>query len=280
MYEDAVNDLAFGDIFAADWFFAAYLRRDAVPLVEFTSKNVGRAWKPGQPSRHRDFLFGHGLQTQAILLSDDCEAETIVKRRGSGRLIFAAIEQLPVAPTERDRVLTTRAFRQFPLPPAEGFPGGVVQFQQLFAMAVDGVVPNNGRDPRIARLGHDVRRDLEMRWAAYATRRGPLTHLDNGEKLARLLSGEGDAERFESLRNGLERPDDIHIEIAIGVARTLGLAWEIEGAALNDVADAYEQAAAVDPARATLVGLLKDLAANAQRSAARLEATARPGSSV
>ena len=81
------------------------------------------------------YLFAHGLQRQAILLADDCEAESIAGRKGAGRLVFAAIEPLSVSPTEQDRQLATTAFRQFPLPLQEGFtyPGGIVHFQQLFA---------------------------------------------------------------------------------------------------------------------------------------------------
>jgi hypothetical protein len=282
VYEAATGDLAFGDIFSADWFFAAYLRRDARPLVEFTPSKpkIGRAWKGASPTEHRDFLFAHGLQREAILLADDCEAETVVKRRGSGRLLFAAIERLPVGPTARDQALSTHAFRSFPLPQEEGYAGGVVHFQQLFAMAVDGVVPEGVPDPRIARLASDVRLDLEMRWAAYATRRGPLTHIDNAEKLARLLTGGGDAERLERLRRREEAPEAEHLEAATEIARALGLAWELEGAALNDVAEAYEQAAPIDGSRDRLIELLNALAASAQRSAARLDATGSDASSA
>jgi hypothetical protein len=269
MYEEPNEEISFGDIFAAEWFFDAYLRRDAVPLVEFTAK-VGRGWKAAAPSRHRDALLAHGLQRRAVMLSDDCEVETILRRGGRSRLIFAAIEELPVAPSQAEEVLKTRSFRRFPLPPADGFPGGIVEFQQSFAVGIDGVKPADEGDPRVARLDSAMRVQLEIRWNAYASRRGPLTHLDNAEKLARLLAAGSDAERLARLKAGEDVPGAAELNVAKAVAEALSTAWDIEGAVLNTVAEAYEVAGHSSEAVDRLADALKQLGSRAQRAAALL----------
>jgi hypothetical protein len=272
VYEPADGDLAFGDIFSAQWFFDAYLRRDAVPLVEFQMKGNARAWRRAAPSPQRDLAFAHGQPRSAILVADDCEIETILRRGGRSRLIFAAIEQLPPSHGAAQRELETRAFRRFPLPPAEGFAGGIVEFQQLFAMSVDGVLESgDGVDPRVIRLDQPARNQLEWRWNAFAVRRGPLTHLDNAEKLARLLTAGGEADKFTRLHARDEDPNPEHLEIARALVDTLNAAWDLEGAALSDVAEAYERRDDADASRATIIENLARLGARAQRARALLE---------
>jgi hypothetical protein len=269
LYEPPSPEVSFGDVFAGDWFFDAYLRRDAVPLVQFSSKS-GAAWRAASPSEERDFLFAHGRQRHAVLLSDDCEIETIMRRGGHRRLVFAAIERLPSAKQEMETALSTRSFRRFPLPPDVGYPGGIVEFQQLFAVATDGVEVTEDDDPRLTRLDAAARLDLEMRWNAYAARRGPLAHVDHAEKLARLLSADGDDERLARLKKGLDLPDPAHLEQAKLVAEALGAAWNIEGAGLNEVSEAYEEGRNPASVRDCLADALADLAARAQRAAAKL----------
>ena len=88
-----------------------------------------------------------------------------------------------------------------------------------------------------------------------------------------MLTGYGDDARLAALREGTEEPEAADIVLRTELARALGFAWEIEGGALNEVADVLEGAAPLDPARDHLIELLKELAAAAQRSAALLEAT-------
>lgn len=272
MYTPAAGPLSFGDIFSAQWFFDAYLQRDAVPLVEFQEKGGARAWRRATASVERDLVFAHGQQANAVLLGDDCEIETIRRRRGRNRLILAAVQPLPQKPTEAQRALETRAFRRFPLPPSEMFAGGIVEFQQLFAVGVDGVeAGTDAIDPRILSLDGSARLELEMRWNAYSVRRGPLTHLDNAEKLARLLSANGDADLFQRLHERTVDPDAAHVECARSIVAALNSAWEIEGGAMNAMADAYERRDGPDASRADLVSHFKKLAARAQRAAALLE---------
>jgi hypothetical protein len=149
-----------------------------------------------------------------------------------------------------------------------------VEFQELFAMSVDGVQPtDDGVDPRLLRLDTDARLDLEIRWNAYSVRRGPLTHLDNAEKFARLLTADGDADRLARLHAREEDPTEAHTDIGRALIAALNAGWEIEGAMMNDMADAYERS---DPPRETrdaILASLRQLGAAAQRAAALIERT-------
>jgi hypothetical protein len=272
MYEPAVGPLAFGDIFSAQWFFDAYLRRDAIPLVEFQQKKGARAWRRAAPSPDRDLVFAHGQQRSAVMLADDCEIETILRRRGRSRLIFAAIEQLPSGFKEAQAALETRAFRRFPLPSAEGFGGGIVEFQQLFAVSVDGVqLGSDGVDPRVLRLDNQGKQELEWRWNAFAVRRGPLTHLDNAEKFARLLTASGDRDRAKRLDDRLEDPEPEHQEAARLLIEVMNAAWELEGSSMNDMAEAYERRDLPRHSRDEIVAALKRVAGAAQRASTKLD---------
>jgi hypothetical protein len=269
VYESATGALAFGDVFSAKWFFDAYLRRDAVPLVAFQERAGGQAWRAAAPSGARDLVFAHGQQRKAVLLGDDCEIETMLRRSGRSRVIFAAIEELPPDAMEAENLLQTRAFRRFPLPPGDGFTGGIVDFQQLFAMNVDGVqAGEDGIDPRLVSLDAETKLLLEMRWNAFAVRRGPLTHLDNAEKFARLLTADGDGDRLDRLHRRVEDPVELDAEIGRALIAALNAAWEVEGAVLNRMAEAYERKEAPDATRREIAEALEKLASRAQRAAA------------
>lgn len=272
MYTKATGPLAFGDIFSAEWFFDAYLRRDAFPLVEIQITGGTRAWRRAAPAPDRDLVFAHGKQHSAILLADDCEIETILRRRGRSRLIFAAIEPLPPRHEDAQRELQTRAFRRFPLSPAAEFSGGIVEFQRLFAMSVDGVeVTDEGVDPRILRLNAETRLALETRWDAYATRRGPLTHLDNAEKFVRLMSANGDRDRLERLHERHEDPEEEYAELGRALIAALNTAWEIEGAVMNNMAEDYERQTGAARSVDEILSAMRRLASRAQRAVALLE---------
>jgi hypothetical protein len=274
MYVPAEGQLEFGDIFSARWFFDAYLRRDAVPLVEFQGRGGSRAWRRAEPSSSRDLVFTHGQQRAALLLSDDCEIETILRRGGRSRLVFAAVEQLPVDASDATKALESRAFRRFGLRRADAFAGGIVEFQQLFAVSSDAVLKaDDGIDPRVARLNPEARLQLEMRWNAYAVRRGPLTHLDNAEKLARLLSSDGDAEKLRALTARSEDPTPDHQAAALAIVAAMNAAWDIEGAVFNKLGEAYERGDEASAIRNEIVENLRGLAAKTQRAAALLAAT-------
>jgi hypothetical protein len=248
----------FGDIYAGAWFFDAFLRRDAVPLVRFQTRIRGAggptvdAWRAARPAPNRDTVFAHGQQHAAMLMADDCEAETILQRGPRNRLVFAAIKALPAG--DAGSALQSRAFRRFPLEPGDLFAGGLVEFQSLFAMSVDGV--NVDPDPRVASLNPETLVGLEMRWAAYVTRRGPLTHVDNGTKLARLLAADDDRAALDELKREDALPGETQTEVGRAVARALSQGWRIEGEVMNNVADVYESAGS---SAQVLDGLTEDL---------------------
>jgi hypothetical protein len=242
LYETPTGLPIFGDVFSADWLFDAYLRGDAVALKPVTlSRGAGTAYAPARAEVARDLLLAHGQQCLGIVMADDCEIESMLTRRSraTSRVLFAGVAPWPVAPSEVNRTRAITAFRRHPLEPADGFQGGVVEFQRLFAVAAESM--NAAPDRRVARLSAIARADLEVRWAAFSTRRGPRAHLDAAEKFARLVAADGERDRMEKIATGeLAVGEDIKAG-ALAVAKALARAWDIEGRVMNDVADACER---------------------------------------
>jgi hypothetical protein len=275
VYQRPAAEPRFGDVFAAEWFFDINLRRDAVALHPFQRKGGLEAFEPAEPRTDRDLVLAHGKRFMAVLLSDDCEVESVLKRRRRGRLCFAAIEVWSANHTE-----DVRSFRRHPLPPGPitdpdrsenewtEFAGGEVQLSLLFAVSHEAV--SAAPDPRIVSLTEEGRSELEIRWAAYATRRGPRAQLDNAEKLSYVLSADGDAELRQRLIEGTERPSAAHRGAGLALARALAAAWRVEGQTLNDVALAFERSERAEPSRAELRARLEELAARATEAAEAL----------
>ena len=229
----------FGDVFSSSWLFDAFINRDAVPLREITLKGGNRGYAPvsapGQPDK--DFLLAHGTSCRAIVLSDDCEIEScLVRRGGRGRLVFAAVEPWPSASIAVG--VRTSNFRRHPLEPADGFEGGIAEFFRLFAVTGQALLGASGR---IICLEEEARALLEQRWAAFATRRGPLAAADNATKLAHVLDAAGDADRFKLLVDGDALPKTAAQDIAKTVARAFNQAWRAEGEIMQRIADVHEQ---------------------------------------
>jgi hypothetical protein len=241
MYHAPSKDepVLFGDVFSSSWLFDAFINKDAVPLREITLKGGTRGYAPvttsGQPDR--DFLLAHGTSCRAIVLSDDCEIEScLVRRGGRGRLVFAALERWPTGSTAAD--VRTSSFRRHPLEPGDGFEGGIAEFFRLFAVTGHALLAASGR---IICLEDDARALLEQRWAAFATRRGPLAAADNTTKLAHVLDAAGDPDRFKLLVDGDALPKTAAQDIAKTVARALIQAWRAEGEIMQKIADIHEQ---------------------------------------
>src|ERR1035437_4240327 len=68
----------FGDLLTAEWFHAAYLRRDAVTLEPGPVGRGNRAtWQQATPIPGQDGLLAHGSPFPVVLLSDPCETESV-----------------------------------------------------------------------------------------------------------------------------------------------------------------------------------------------------------
>lgn len=238
----ADRPLLFGDIFSAQWLFDAMVNEDAVELAPFDRKrNAGRAYEPLAPGRKRrtDFVLARGGPCRAVLISDDCEIETWLSRKqGAGRLLFAALEPWPPDQREVDRIAASTSFRRHPLLPADGFEGGVVEFFRLFAVSGKSLLDSHGR---IHGLTGPERALLEQRWAAYATRRGPLAAERNGTKLAYVLEAGDDATKWERLLDGSATPAPPLVDAGQRLATALAQAWRVEGEITGKFADAYEE---------------------------------------
>ena len=281
MYVTPSGDVEFGDVFSAEWLFDVHVRGDAVPLKPFDCPAGKRrpavtGYAKAQPTSNRDLVLAHGQPRRAIVVSDSCEVESVLIRRRRGRLIFAAVDAWPGDAAEADKALTSGNFRRHPLPPADGFAGGVALFESLFAVGHDAVTASADHS-RVARLDDDAVVDLEIRWNAYSTRRGPRTHADNARKLAVLLSADGDAAALDSLldpESGVE-PDSLDVAAANLVAQTLTAAWDIEGRVLNAMADALEARERAEQSRDELTARLTELENLARTAQEALTATKR-----
>jgi hypothetical protein len=281
VYLAATGDFSFGDVFSADWMFDIHVRGDAVPLKPFEC-HMGKGrpkilgYQPAIPKPQRDLVLSHGKRHRAVLLSDNCEVESVIVRRRAGRLTFAAVEDWPKNATEAERAVQSQAFRRHPLPPADGFTGGIVNLGSLFAVGWDAVASATP-DPRVARLDDDCVIDLEIRWNAYATRRGPRAHTDNALKLAMLLTADGNPAILAALRDldnpARLKPDSLDQAAANAVARALTIGWTLEGGVMNNMADALENGDPAGPSRDEILAQLIELRDAAETAHRALTAT-------
>jgi hypothetical protein len=265
----------FGDIFEAAHLFSAYLRADAVQLgakelpaklVPLLGKKLGTTlaeeplplYSPNlTPRADDDFVLAHGQVDRAILVSDNCSVSTIFgydrdKPRRTGRLLFAAVRDEPKA--EIDKVVNLRPFNRFGLQEAAFFSGGIVDFRRLFVVEARDVLP----EQRIASLGDALVEELEVRFAAYAVRRGPNVVDKNLDKVVRLLD-----------RAGLKEPEAKAAAAQISLA--FAIAWRAEGGPLEDAAEAFDDEKEPAEPVAALAAELRALEEAAREGAAALE---------
>jgi hypothetical protein len=278
-------DILFGDIFEASYLFDVALHDDAARLTssEFPPKAPiqgpfyappseklrlagdvvlahGQTWreKPGRKNRDSFDLPG-----RALLLSDDCHVPTARGDRpdrsdaGRGRLLFAI-----VAAASAEEIAAAQArvnYNRFALPPAELLPdGGIAELQRLFSVRARDVQPEH----RLAALDADGRRALDVRWNAFAARRGPEAAKQNANKLAYLLAGS-------------EGPTPEDAQAGQSVWELLDFAWDIEGSTMRAVSDAYESGVARDEATDRVVEDLRALSLLATQAADRIDARRR-----
>lgn len=268
------DPLLFGDVFSSEWLFDAVINEDAIALAPINlSRGQGRGYAPMTPEApfrtDKDFLLAHGTSCRAVLLSDDCEIETcLVRKEGKSRLVFAAVSPWPVDAEAAAKAASLKTFRRHPLQPDHGFEGGVVELYRLFAVSGQALLKTDGR----VGLGDEARAALEQRWAAFATRRGPLVAVDNATKLAHVLDARGDAARFDLLHGGDALPSDAAQDVAKAVARTLNQAWRTEGEIMQKVADVHETRSAGNEEMAFLESELRRLGELAASAADQLQA--------
>jgi hypothetical protein len=259
------DDVSFGDIFAVEFLHDVHLRADAVLMgtKDIPAKyGGGLTYGPGY-ARNRAFVLAHGAPFRSILITDNCVIDTNLSQgrgslRPSGRLLFA-----PVIPADDD-AMTTKAFGRFPLPAGEpDFPQAVVELRRCFMVDSRDVADHVGN--RIAGLSMEVAEDLEVRWNAFAARRGPLAAARQSEKLCGLLARARDD----------EAPNEAELAIGRAVANAFASAWRIEGSALEAVGSAFDEGA---PGQAELHELHAQLRALAEDAvqAARLLSDALP----
>jgi hypothetical protein len=261
LYEAARRHVSFGDIFRSDFFFDAYLKDDAIRLARGSGAGGSVAYVPanGHVSRE-DMILAHGTPGFAVLLSDDCLIETAFAtardgRRPSGRLLFCAVR--PCSDDEIKRLDDHPTFGRFPLPVEEPLWSATATAELRRCFMVDSRVVDH--DHRLCSLAPVHRARLEVRWNAYATRRGPLAAFDGGRKLEDLLA-----------RVRTPRPENG--AAAMAVVQALSTAWSIEGEQLDRVAAAAESHSGESEAIETLADALAQLASQASEAVTAIRA--------
>lgn len=238
MYIPARATPGFGDILSAEWFHSAFIRKDARPLAPGPQAAGGApTWRAAEPAPNRDLLLAHGRGCPVILIGDPCEIESVLMNRGGNRLLVAGITPWNEQAQQWLAEGRQRDFRRHLLPPEDGYAGGVVQFGMIFDVARESVADAQ----RDWSLESGAQVNLEVAWEAYAVRRGPRAVADSARKLAALLTADGDEVIAEDVLAGTVPTTTEADEARALVEEALGVAWDIEGALLNDVSDALER---------------------------------------
>lgn len=258
-------EVSFGDIFSATFLHDVYLRSDAQLLGtrDVPAKHGGGLAYSPSFGRNREYVLAHGARCQAILITDNCVIDTALGRDGAargprGRLLFAPILPMPA----EDR--STNAFGRFPIPEAPDVEGGIAELRRCFMVDARDVADNAGA--RLASMASELAEELEIRWNAYAARRGPLAALRNAEKLASLLARAAG-------RTALGESD---LEAARSLAEAVTASWKLEGRYLEAAAGAFDSGAAGGTEIAAVAVALRELAARAEQAAQILEDPTNP----
>jgi hypothetical protein len=197
-----------------------------------------------------------------VLITDNCAVDTALGQdrkntEPKGRLLFA-----PVTEASQEDI-DPASFGRFGMPGWEGhLPAGIAELRRCFMVDARDVAAHKG--DRVASLGAAAAEDLELRWNAYAARRGPLASTRNAEKLAALLArarGNGD----------LLDPEK---DLTRSVAQAMATAWRAE-AALEAAAAAYDAGEDGDREIEALITVLRDVSADTL-AAAEGFSSARP----
>lgn len=250
----ASDRLGFGDVISAPWLFDLYLRHDAVALAE-RDRGGSRTWfeQPGTRAEreagkdgvlsHADHALGSGDRRQAIILTDDCEMESLLSKNSSGRILLAAVRVATSA--ELEAALARSTYRRFALPPddASGFAGGIVELQRIYSVSLPSLAQNPPVHERVVSLDAEAQARLSQSLCAHATRHGPIVAARESAKLAMLMTANGDEDVIAlfKARGSKKVPDSEHAAIAESITRCLSDAWQLEGRVLDEVSEAWER---------------------------------------
>lgn len=260
----------------ADWLYDLYLRHDAVAL-EPRDKGGGVVYipraiaprheqEPGKDviASHAEFsdaALGFGSSRRAIILTDDCEMESLQGRgqggKPRGRIVLAAVRR--VAADEINAVRRGN-FGLFALPPDDAldFDGGIVELQRAFSVYLPSLL-GDARPKTLVSLDAEAQGQLAIRWCAHATRHGPMIAHDGAGKLAGIMSAAGRSHVLTDIRERRKEPARTHLASAERLVATLAQAWAIEGRVLDEVSDAWERGDPSDSSRAVVLAQLERL---------------------
>lgn len=262
-YVEPAEDVSFGDIFEASFLHDVFLRGDA---VQMGTRDVvkkyggGLSYAPSFP-RNREFVLGRGAPYRALLIADNCLVDRIlaqgeINRRPQGRLLFAPLVETPAGTEIKD-------FGRFPLPAwADRLPPCVAELRRCFMVDAPTIVEH--RDSRLGSLNEGAAAQLEVRWNAFAARRGPLANARNAEKVAELAARS---------RGDSAEPDR---QLAELISSALGAGWRLEGDSLEAVADAYSDGRNGESELENLEMALRDLGERSMQAAERLAESRAP----
>lgn len=290
MYRAATTEdlLRFGDIVEAEWIFDLCLRDDAKPLTQHILPGGRPAIVAEQRSAMtkervypKDAVLAHANvdrnANRAVIISDDCDVED-ARRINRGRLRLAALVALPANQDERAKALATQAFDRYPLQPQEDltppFAGGTIELQRVFSVAAAEVL---ALKPVLVIADEQRRQELQIRWAAHATRHGPAVAAQSAQDLVKLLIADGDVEAVPDPRQGLvfDAADHEMIE-RLKIVSVLN--WALEGGNVDSISDALEEGDAPDVHLERTAQLLDRLAtASADAAASVRQSITRRG---
>jgi hypothetical protein len=272
MYLDpSPGPLRFGDVIEADWLFDIYLRPDAAALeadqivddriVSFTPRRQAPRKEPEPPrdvvAVHADFsddwVLASGASRNAIVLTDDCELETLygrtvageeVPRQARGRILFAAAKKA----TAGEIADVRKNASNFALPvhaSAPKFAGRIVDLGRTFTVNTKSLLASPDYKKVVA-LDNDTKVGLSTRWDAYAARHGPLIAEQMTLTMAKLFDSDGVAARVAELRPRKALPNEPWSVMGSAVASALTSGWMLEGPIGDLMLTAWEEGKPVD----------------------------------
>jgi hypothetical protein len=220
----AQTDLSFGDIFDSSFLYDAYLRGDVISLGRQQAHprlGNGYIYSDLVKQKHdEDYLLSHGRLCEAIVLSESCAIDKNVgisrPARIHGRLTAAAV--ILATPDEIQSEGEKNRYSRFALPAANGYHGGIIDFERVFSLDMRDA--SNNKERRLARLSETTASQLEARWSAHAVRKGPWAAAIQASKALEKLS-----------ESGLTFTDEQAVVLAI--SELVAAVWQFEGNQLD-----------------------------------------------